>query len=37
MLPDHFGTNALVGVIEEGGKALILVAVASLVKRARAA
>ena len=32
VLPDHLGTNALTGVIEEGGKALILVAVASLVK-----
>jgi RsiW-degrading membrane proteinase PrsW (M82 family) len=32
VLPDHVGTNALVGVIEEGGKALILVAVAVLVK-----
>ena len=32
VLPDHFGTNALIGVIEEGGKALILVAVATLVQ-----
>ena len=32
VLPDHFGTNALVGVIEEGAKALILVAVATLMK-----
>ena len=32
VLPDHWGTNALIGVIEEGGKGLILVAVASLVK-----
>ncbi len=32
VLPDHFGTNALIGLIEESGKALILVAVAVLVK-----
>ena len=32
VLPDHLATNALTGVIEEGGKALILVAVATLVK-----
>ena len=32
VLPDHVGTNALIGLIEEGGKALILVAVATLVK-----
>jgi protease PrsW len=32
VLPDHFGTNGLIGVIEEGGKALILVAVATLVR-----
>jgi protease PrsW len=31
VLPDHFGTNALIGLIEESGKALILVAVAALV------
>ena len=30
--PDHLGTNALVGVIEEDCKALILVAVITLVK-----
>ena len=32
VLPDRVGTNALIGVIEEGGKALILVAVALLVR-----
>jgi RsiW-degrading membrane proteinase PrsW (M82 family) len=32
VLPDHFGTNALIGLIEESGKALILIAVAVLVK-----
>jgi RsiW-degrading membrane proteinase PrsW (M82 family) len=32
VLPDHLATNALTGVIEEGGQALILVAVATLVK-----
>ena len=31
VLPDHFGTNALTGLIEESGKALVLVAVAALV------
>jgi protease PrsW len=33
VLPDAVGRNALVGLIEEGGKGLILVAVASLVRR----
>jgi len=32
VLPDHVGTNALIGVIEEGAKALIVVVVASLVR-----
>jgi protease PrsW len=32
VLPDAIGTNALIGVIEEGGKGLILVAVAALVR-----
>jgi protease PrsW len=32
VLPDAIGTNALIGVIEEGAKALILVAVAVLVR-----
>ena len=31
VLPDHFGTNALIGLIEESGKALVLVGVAVLV------
>ena len=31
VLPDHFGTNALIGLIEESGKALVLVGVAALV------
>jgi protease PrsW len=32
VLPDAVGTNALVGLIEEGGKGLILVAVATLIR-----
>ena len=32
VLPDHFATNGVVGLIEEGGKALIFVAVATVVK-----
>ena len=31
VLPDHLGTNALTGLIEESGKALVLVGVAALV------
>jgi hypothetical protein len=31
VLPDHLGTNALTGLIEESGKALVVVAVAALV------
>jgi protease PrsW len=32
VLPDAIGTNALIGLIEEGGKGLILLAVATLVR-----
>ncbi len=32
VLPDAVGTNALIGLIEEGGKGLILIAVATLVR-----
>jgi hypothetical protein len=32
VLPDAVGTNALIGLIEEGGKGLILLAVATLVR-----
>jgi RsiW-degrading membrane proteinase PrsW (M82 family) len=32
LLPDHVATNALIGLIEEGGKILILLAVAQLVR-----
>jgi RsiW-degrading membrane proteinase PrsW (M82 family) len=32
VLPDAFATNTLIGIIEEGGKALILVAVAAVVR-----
>jgi RsiW-degrading membrane proteinase PrsW (M82 family) len=32
LLPDKFATNYVIGLIEEGGKALILVGVASLVR-----
>jgi protease PrsW len=32
LLPDHVGTNAAIGLIEEGGKILILLAVAQLVR-----
>jgi RsiW-degrading membrane proteinase PrsW (M82 family) len=32
VLPDHVATNALVGLIEESGKALLLVGIAVLVK-----
>jgi RsiW-degrading membrane proteinase PrsW (M82 family) len=32
VLPDRFGTNGLIGLIEEGGKGLILVGVAMLVR-----